>query len=512
MELFIKKHLFKPLKVLFVAPEAAPFVKAGGLGEVMFSLPKALAELGVDARVMIPYYAGINKEKFQTTTVFEGLEVPTDKENEYEPKFLICNVKQYTPPPGNGKTPVTTYFLENREYYELRSNIYGYADDTVRWALLSRGMLEFLRLNRDWVPDAIVASDWQCGFIPNYLGTVYKKDFRLQKIAVVFAIHNLYYQGTFDHRFVAEMDFDDGRSPIPSFFNPRLLKLNMMRRGIMYTDLITTVSPTYAREIMTAEYGELLDGLLRERRSRIYGVLNGIDYEVFSSKTNVNLKKNYDLRSLGDRFRNKLELQGRLGLNQNKNVFVLGIVSRLVEQKGFDLLFPIVEPLLKELGLELAVLGAGETKYMSFFQELEKKFPGQVAAHLVFDSALPHLFYAGCDAILIPSKFEPSGLNQMEAMRYGAVPIVRRTGGLADSVEDYNPEQNLGTGFIFEQFDSFSLAIAITRAFEIWKNKDAWRMLQQRCMEKNFSWSSSAEEYRRLFDVAINFRKRALEE
>lgn len=512
MDLFIKKHLFKPLKVLFVAPEAAPFVKAGGLGEVMFSLPKALSELDVDARVMIPYYAGIDKEKFRTTMAFEGLEVPTDKENENEPGFLICNVKQYTPPPENGKAPLTTYFLENREYYELRSNIYGYADDTIRWALLSRGTLEFLRLNHDWVPDVIVASDWQCGFISNYLGTVYKKDRRLQKIAVVFVVHNLYYQGTFDHRFVAEMDFDDGKSPIAPFFNPRLLKLNMMRRGIMYADLISTVSPTYAREIMTAEYGELLDGLLKERRSRLYGVLNGIDYEFFSSKTNVNLKKNYDSRSLGDRFRNKLELQGRLGLNQNKNVFVLGIVSRLVEQKGFDLMFNIAEPLLRELGLQLAVLGTGDTKYMSFFQELEKKYPGQVAAHLVFDSALPHLFYAGCDAILIPSKFEPSGLSQMEAMRYGCIPIARKTGGLADSVEDYDPEKDTGTGFVFEQYDSFSLAIAIIRSFEIYKNKVSWQAIQRRAMEKDFSWSASAEEYRRLFDVAMTFRKRALEE
>lgn len=503
---------FERLKVLFVAPEAAPFVKAGGLGEVMFSLPKALSEIGVDARIMLPYYAGIDKEKFPAAMEFEGLHIPTDCENENEPKFLVCNIKKYVPPPECKKSPVTAYFLENKEYYELRSNIYGYADDAVRWALLSRGTLEFLRLTPDWIPDIIFASDWQSAFLPNYLQTAYKHDPRLQKIATVFAIHNLFYQGTFDHHFVSEMDYDDGRSAIPSFFDPRLLKLNMMRRGIMYADLVSTVSPTYAKEIMTAQYGELLDALLKERRSRLYGVLNGIDYSLFSPETNVNLKENYDAKGLAEKAENKLELQGRLGLRENRGVFTLGIVARLVEQKGFDLLFPVIEHLLRELGIQLAVLGTGEAKYMAFLQELEQKLPGQVAAHLVFDSALPHLFYAGCDAILIPSKFEPSGLTQMEAMRYGCVPIARKTGGLKDSVEDYDPKNNRGTGFVFEAFDSLALAVAVTRAFEIYRNPQAWREIQRRCMEKDFSWKNSAEEYRRLFDVALNFRRRTLEE
>ncbi len=500
------------LKVLLVAPEAAPFVKAGGLGEVMYSLPHALSDQGFDARVMIPRYAGIDLEKYPLGMEMEGLLVPTDRENDSEPEHLICNVKKFVPSGReSGKMPVVSYFLENEEYYEKRSNIYGYGDDPIRWALLSRGVLEFVRLTKDWVPDVIVASDWQTGFLVNYLRTTYRKDPRLSKISVIFSIHNLYYQGVFDHRFVSEMDFDDGTSSIPSFFNPRLLKINMMRRGILYADLISTVSPSYAKEIMTPEYGELLDGLLRERRSRLYGVLNGIDYDTFNPSTNVNLKKNYTSRSVEARKENKEELQGRLGLNRDREVFVLGIVSRLIEQKGFDLLFSVASPLLKELKFQLAVLGAGDSKYMSFFQELESKFPGQVAAHLVFDSALPHLFYAGCDAILIPSKFEPSGLTQMEAMRYGATPIARKTGGLADSVEDYSPKTNSGTGFLFREFDSMSLVIAVTRAFEIYGNPVAWRELQSRSMRADFSWKHSASEYGRLFRVAMNFRKRELE-
>ncbi|MDE2019537.1 MAG: glycogen synthase [Patescibacteria group bacterium] len=513
MDFFPHHLLAKPRKVLFISPEAAPFAKAGGLGEVMFSLPMRLAERGFDARVFMPLYAHIDTEKFRIETEMDGLMVPTDAENENEPRELACNVKKFTPhPTAENHTPVTTYFLQNQEYFELRSNIYGYADDPVRWALLSRGVLEFLRRTRNWVPDIIVASDWQTGFLVDYLRTTYRDDPRLKRIPVIFAIHNLYYQGVFDHRFVSEMDFDDGRSPIPSFFDPRLLKLNMMRRGILHADLIATVSPTYAKEITTKDYGELLDGLLRERRSRLYGVLNGINYDVFNPKTNVNLKRNFDLRSINLRHENKKELQGRLGLNQERRTFLIGIVSRLTEQKGFDLLFPIADALLKELKFQLVILGDGESKYMSFFQELEGRFPGQVAAHLAFDTAMPHLIYAGADAILIPSKFEPCGLTQMEAMRYGAVPIARRTGGLADSVIDYDPETGHGTGFSFSDFDTMPLMIAVVRALESYKNPQAWKNIERQCMEKDFSWKRSAAEYTHLFDVAADLRKRDLAE
>lgn len=489
------------LKILFVAPEAAPFVKAGGLGEVMFSLPRALVKLGYDARLMIPRYAGIDLEKFRLEMELEGLQVPTDAEGDNEPRFLNCNVRKFTA--GEvPRSPVTTYFLENMEYYEQRANVYGYADDAVRWALLCRGALEFLRSSREWTPDIIVASDWQTGFLPNYLKTIYKEDRALGSIATVFAIHNLYYQGMFDHRFVSEIDSDDGRSPAGSFFNPRLLKLNGMRRGILYSDVITTVSPNYAKEITTPDYGELLDGLLRERRSRLYGVINAIDYKIFNPETNPNLSEHYNVGSLKKRVKNKLHLQSRFGLPQNEKVFVLGIVARMVEQKGFDLLFPVADQLLKELNMQLVVLGTGEAKYMGFFQDLEKRFPGKVASNLVFDRELPHFIYAGADSVLIPSKFEPSGLSQMEAMRYGCIPVVRKTGGLADTVEDYDPEKNSGVGFTFENFDSMSLVMAIVRAYENYRNPEIWEGLQRRAMEKDFSWKKSAEEYGKVFVVA----------
>jgi len=495
-------------KILFVSSEAAPFAKAGGLGEVMFSLPRALHQLGYDARVMIPLYAGVDREKHKLRAVYENLKVPTDATEEGQPKHLICNVKKIEAIHGERRSPVTTYFLENEEYYEKRANIYGYGDDAVRWALLSRGVLEFLRVNKDWKPDVIVASDWQTGFLVSYLNQNYKDDPKLNSIATVFSIHNLHYQGMFDHKYITEMDFDDGHSLMPSLFDQRLLKINSMRRGIKYADIINTVSSNYSKEIMTPEYGEMLDDLLRERRSRVYGVLNGIDYETINPETDPYLVQKYNLKVLEKRLANKAELQNKFNLPVKKDAFVVGIVSRLDEQKGFDLLVPIIEPLLKQLGFQLVVLGSGDGRYMSLFQALGEKFPEQVASHLIFDDVLPHLIWSGADAVLIPSRFEPAGLVQMEAMRYGSVPIVRKTGGLADTVEDYNPRNNTGTGFVFKEYDSMALGIAVTRAFENYRHRQVWQGIQKRAMEKDFSWEKSAQKYLDLFFRAIDLRRK----
>lgn len=508
-------HIFgsKPkLKVLFVASEAAPFIKAGGLGEVMFSLPRAMKKLGYDARVMIPRYAGIDQEKFQLKMEHEHLNVPTDAEEHNQPEYLVCNVKKYESDPDDERAPVTAYFLENQEYYETRANVYGYADDAVRWALLGRGVVEFLRSSRKWLPDIIVAADWQAAFVINYLKTTYKNDRYLRPIAAAFSIHNLYYQGMFDHHFVSEMDYDDGQSAIPSFYNPRLLKLNMMRRGIMYADAINTVSPTYAQEIMTEECGEFLDGLLRERRSVVCGILNGIDYETVNPKTDPHLAAQYDARGAEKRGKNKAQLQERFGLPAGEDKFVVGIVSRLDDQKGFNLLFDTLEPLVRQFGMQLVIVGSGDAKYMGFFSEMSKKYPQNIAAHLSFDLVLPHLIFGGADAILIPSRFEPSGLTQMEAMRYGAIPIARKTGGLADTVEDYDPANDAGTGFMFGDFSGLALVAAMARTFEIYRHPDIWRGIQKRAMEKDFSWEHSAREYVKFFEKAMDIRKRDLEQ
>ncbi|MFA6095836.1 MAG: glycogen/starch synthase [Candidatus Paceibacterota bacterium] len=493
----------KPLKILFVATEAAPFAKVGGLASVMHSLPASLSRLGHDVRVMIPRYLSIDDSLFHLKMDFEGLSVPTG--NDEGPDYLTCNVKRHDPEKGDAH--VTTYFLENQEYYEQRANVYGYADDTVRWGLLCRGALEFVRLKSSWTPDVIVSSDWQIALIPNLLKTEYARDPVLSKVASVFSIHNLYFQAMFDHRFVSEMDFDDGHSPVPGLSNPRLSKINWMRRGIMYADVINTVSPTYAREIMTKDYGELLDELLRERKAVVSGILNGIDYSVWDPEADPLIAENYSSDKLEDRAGNKSLLQERFGLPVRSDAFIVSIVSRLSKQKGFDLLYPVLSTLLSELPMQLIVVGEGESEIMSYFHDLETKFPGKVANHLKFDAVLPHAVFAGADVVLVPSQFEPCGLTTMEAMRMGTIPIVRKTGGLADQVEDYRPDKRSGTGFLFEKFDHSSLMIALVRAFENFRDKEKWGALQKRAMARDFSWDSSAAKYVDLFHRALQIHQ-----
>ncbi|RJQ30606.1 glycogen synthase [Candidatus Parcubacteria bacterium] len=492
----------KKTKILFVAPEVAPFAQVGGLGSAIHSLTRALARLNYDVRVMMPRYATIDTSKFPMSSVYEALEVPNNGSGP-----IICNVKVHIPNIDDPTAPVITYFLENQEYYETRANVYGYADDAVRWAILSKGALEFIRFYKEWRPDVVVASDWQTGLIPNYLKTMYGNSKIMSDIATVFSIHNLSYQGMFDHRFVNEMDYDDGHSAVPEINNPRLLKINMMRRGIMYADAINTVSPTYAKEITTPDRGELLDSLLQEKRSRLFGILNGIDHMAKNPESDQNIEFKYNAKNLKERAKNKKVLREKFNLPEaSDDIFTIGIVSRLSEQKGIDLLMETLPPLLDNFKFQLVVLGTGDAKYLSFFTELNKKYPN-VATHLSFDSVLPSFVFAGADAVLIPSKFEPCGLTQMEAMRYGAIPIVRKTGGLADSVEDYDPIRQKGTGFVFEKFDNYSLYGAVVRAIEMHKHPKNWQALQRRAMLSDFSWDKSAKEYAKLFKKAIEFKK-----
>lgn len=493
--------LKKELKILFVTSERAPFAKVGGLGEVMFSLPRALKSLGHDARVMMPHYGTIDKTVHKAPYVMESLGVPSG--HDPKSKKLICNVRKLDAT-KNARSPVTTYFLENQEYYELRSNVYGYADDTIRFALLSRGCLEFLEKTNDWLPDIIVSTDWMTGYIPNYLKHEYKKSKKLKDVASVLTIHNLGSQGmTRNYKFIPPEDIDDANGPIPGFFDPKMNDINSLKRGIKYADLIITVSPTYAKEIMTPEFGAGLDDLLRTRKKQVYGILNGIDYETNNPKTDPLLAENFSPENIEGRDKNKTALQEKMGLPQNKDAFVCGLVSRLTRQKGISLFDPVIESFLKESGGQLVVVGEGDTEFMDYFRRLEEKFPDQVRAKLQFDATLPHLIFAGADTILIPSKFEPSGLTQMEAMRFGAIPIARRVGGLADSIEDFNPKKKEGTGFLFDEFDPSSFLFALTRAYTNWRHKDVWRALQKKAMEKDFSWTHSAQEYVKTFKQAL---------
>ena len=486
-------------KILFVASEAAPFVKVGGLGEVMYSLPRALKELGHDARVMIPKYGTIDTNEFKLETEYSNLKPVSNASDPHG--LFISNILHYK----NKNGEIQAYFLENKEFYEKRANTYGYSDDAIRWALLSKSALEFLK-HSEWAPDVIVSSDWQTGLIPNYLHTEYKDEPTLSNLATVFSIHNLAFQGMFDHHSVSEMDYDAGQQEIPSFDNPRLLQLNFMRRGVMYADVINTVSPTYAQEITTPEYGESLNDLLNERRMRLFGILNGVDYESYNPEADPILDHKYSVGTLENRIENKRLLRKKFNLPDN-NAPLLSIISRLTDQKGFGLLFDTARPLFKNFDFQLIILGGGGAGFVDFFRELGKQYPDRVAGHFTFDATLPRLILGAADIILIPSKYEPSGLTQLEAMRYGVIPVVRKTGGLADSVIDYDPGTDMGTGFVFNDFDSYAFYGTVARSLETYKYPEAWRIFQKRVMKADFSWDRSAREYVNLFDKAISFHK-----
>ncbi|KKT81764.1 MAG: hypothetical protein A3B99_00995 [Candidatus Yanofskybacteria bacterium RIFCSPHIGHO2_02_FULL_44_12b] len=488
----------KKLKILFVASEAAPFAKVGGLGQIMFSLPKALREIGHDARVMIPKYGSIDIARNDLHLELEGLQLENEEKDPHG--MLVCNVLRYEDENKN----ITAYFLENMEYYEKRANVYGYNDDPIRWVLLSKGVLEFIR-NSEWKPDVIVSCDWQAGFLPNLIHAQYKDDPTLRGITTVFSIHNLRYQGMFDPQFVNEMDFDAGQKDIPPIPDETIMKLNGMRRGIMYADVINTVSSTYAKEILTKEFGEFLEDLLNERKARLFGILNGIDTESLNPEKDPDLAVKYSAKSIDSRQSNKVVLQKQFGIKEDKDVFVAGIVSRMDDQKGFDLLIQMLNQFMDNVNLQLVVLGEGKPEYRIFFEKVKEQYPDRVGVHFSFDSRLPRLIFGGADIVLVPSKFEPCGLVQLEAMRYGAIPVVRKVGGLADSVQDFNAETGEGTGFVFEKYDPFSLTMAMVRAHEIFKQKSTWAKIIKNAMNQDFSWKRSAADYVKLFEMAVRF-------
>lgn len=486
----------KKLKILFVAAELYPYAQVGGLSRVAYFLPRALAKLGNDVRIFIPRYGKIDQDKYPLETIYKGLRVPTGG----KPEHVICNVKMAQP-----EENMCCYFLENMEYYEKRANEYGYSDDPRRFALLVKGTLEYLR-HADWKPDIIHVNDWHTALLPQYLKTAYKKSAKLQDIATVFTIHNLLFQGNFDHRFVRQLDMDDGTSGIPGFFEDRLNKINMMRRGILYTDMITTVSPTYAREVLTPEFGEGMHGLLGEVRTKLVGILNGIDYDEFDPSTDKIIVKNYDKNTLEHRIENKIALQREFNLIEDPKIPILAYNGRLSDQKGLDLISGTVTALLKEHNLQIVMNGSGDYGYRQYIQELAKKHPTQVAVNVHPDFTLPRHIYAGADMILLPSRFEPCGIVQMEAMRYGAIPIVRKTGGLADTVENFDPMSNSGNGFVFNEYDKFAFYGAVVRALEAYKYSEIWHGIIKRAMEEDLSWNNSARLYQQLYLRVLGLR------
>ena len=479
------------MRILFASAEVSPYAKVGGLADVAGALPKSLRDLGHDVRIIMPRYGRIDPERYSLEPVLDTFLVHLpDRE---EPASLLKTML-------DGSVPV--YLVESDRYFE-REAIYGYPDDGERFLFFCRAVLEAMK-QLEWRPDILHSNDWHTAILPNLLKTAYDDDPFYAKTASVFTIHNLAYHGIFDQKVLAITGLGGG------FLRPQIGEhpdqVDLMSQGILYADVVNTVSPTYAEEILTPEFGEGLDHVLKYRKARLFGILNGLDTDTFNPATDPNLAAHYDLDRLERKVENKLALQREGKMIEDPSIPIVGIVSRLADQKGFDLLEPIIEPLLREAGVQLVLLGTGDQHYQDLFRRIGERYPGSTAIALTFDVALAQRIYGGADIFLMPSRYEPCGLGQMIAMRYGTVPVVRRTGGLADTISDYEPSTGAGNGFVFEHYSSYACFIALVRAVEAYRRLDEWQLLQRRGMQADLSWTASARRYVELYNKAQEFK------
>jgi starch synthase len=480
------------LKILLLAAEAIPFAKTGGLADVAGTLPKAIRALGHDIRVAMPRYSRVDAKQFRLQEVLPAFDIPIHRTTE-PARILRATIAPDVP----------VYMVDNARYFD-REGIYMYADDADRFIFYCRAVLEALK-HLDWRPDLIHCHDWHTAIVPNWLKTIYKNDPFFADVVTVYTIHNLAYQGIFGYRVLEIAGIDQWGF----IYHPEMADLNevvdLMGRGIYWADLVSTVSETYAQEILTPEYGERLDPLLRDRRDRLYGILNGIDYETTNPATDLHVATQYDAGSLERRVENKLALQREANLPEDPDIPLIGMISRLTDSKGFDILSDAIDHIL-DLGVQFVLMGTGDQHYHEHFGQMVKQYPRQAAIFLTFNTPLTRRIFAGSDMFLMPSRFEPCGTNQMVAMHYGSVPIVRSTGGLADTVQDYNPQTSQGTGFVFRPYDRWALFAAVVRAVETFKHCDLWRQIQLRGMHADFSWDRSARKYVDLYWRAIASR------
>ncbi len=474
-----------------LSAEVFPFAKTGGLADVVGALPRALRALGHDVRVAMPRYGRIDPAHFNLQKTLDPFPVPLDSVSEDAAIFE-----------GKLDPDIPVYFVENKRLFD-REGIYMYPDDAERFIFFSRTALEMLkRLN--WQPDVIHCHDWHTALIPNWLRTIYASDPFFADTATVFTIHNIAYQGIFGYRVLEVAGLASyGFIAHPSVAPEINQVFDFMARGILFADKINTVSETYARDIQTPEFGERLDPILRERKDRLSGILNGIDAQYFDPARDSNLAQTFDRNSLDARAANKLALQKENGLPQDPDAPLLAMISRLNDQKGIDLVTDTIDHILDTLPAQFILMGTGDQHYYDFFLQLRNKYPGRVAIFLTFDPALARRICAGGDMLLMPSRSEPSGTNQLIAMRYGCVPIVRATGGLADTVEDFDARENRGTGFAFKAYDRWAMFAAVVRAIAAYQLPQVWREIQRRAMSVDFSWGAAARKYDALYRDAI---------
>ena len=480
------------MNVLFAAAEVAPLIKTGGLADVAGALPAALRRAGHDVRVVMPYFRELRERGIPVEGPIAASFVTIGERQEELRVWRLAG----------SETPV--YLLDIPAAFE-RSAIYGEGDDDRRFILFARGVLalmQHLREVEQWQVTVVHSHDWHAALIANYLKTYLAYTFG--HMATVFTIHNLAYQGQRSTKTLALAGLTEGGLPEDSMGPGIAGTFNFMARGILFNDVVTTVSPTYAQEIMTSEYGERLDGLLRAKRDRVAGILNGIDREVFDPSTDAHLAATFDVDDIAGKAVCKAALQAEFGLPVAPDRPLLGIVSRLVEQKGLDLLDQVIPWILQRTDAQLVVLGSGNAHLQFVMQQHARAHPQRIAVRIGFDAALAQRIYAGSDAFLMPSRFEPCGLGQMIALRYGSVPIVRATGGLNDTVR----EGFDGNGFRFHPYEAKHFADAIARALQVYRDPESWALLRARGMREDNSWDQAAQQYGGVYDWAVKLARR----
>ncbi|MGL6064580.1 MAG: glycogen synthase GlgA [Fusobacteriaceae bacterium] len=471
-------------KVLFVSGEVYPFIKTGGLGDVAYSLPKILEKEGVDIRVILPKYDQIPWEYKSKMKHIGNKKISLAWREEYLgiEELVLDNI--------------TYYFVDN-EYYFKRNNVYGEMDDCERFAFFSKAIIESFDIT-GFYPDIIHSNDWHTGLVPLYLNER-KREGIFKNIKNIFTIHNLKFQGSFSY---SNIEWVLGIDPNYYFHEDGIKfhdNFSFLKAGVNYSDIVTTVSQSYAEEIKTSYYGENLEGLFSHHNNKLFGIVNGIDYDIFNPEKDLDIEENFSSKNIENKYINKSELQKKLYLQNNKHIPIVSIITRLDKQKGLDLIIHIFDELLETTECQFVLLGNGEPHYESFFREKALQYPGRVSCTIGFNNILAKEIYASSDIFLMPSQFEPCGLSQLISMRYGTIPLVRETGGLRDTVIPFNEFGDHGTGFTFSNYNAHDMLHVIKYAFSIYYKPKLWKNLVKRAMKADHSWSHSGKKYLELY-------------
>jgi starch synthase len=488
------------MKIAFVTTEAVPFAKAGGLADVAGSLPKALIKLDCEVKVFMPKYPTIDEWQFELHYCWEIGEMPIRVAGIPREVHVFKGTL-----PGSS---VEIYFIDSSLYFNRQLIYTNDKDEDERLILFTKAVIETCQRLK-WAPDVFHCNDWPTGLLPVFTKDNYNWDMMFHRSAIVFTIHNIEYQGIFNPHILGKAELKHSLffagGPLEFHGNVSLLKA-----GIVYADIVNTVSDTYAREILSHQYGTGMEKILNNRKNEFFGVLNGADYETWDPEIDKQIPFKYSIKKLSAKQKNKRYLLDQLHLPFDKNIPLIGMISRLVSQKGFDIFVNAVSELMK-LDAQWIILGTGDSRYENIIRSMTYAFPNKVASYFGFNNKLAHLIEAGADMFLMPSRYEPCGLNQIYSLRYGTVPIVRKTGGLADTVQDWHEFEYLGfdtgTGFAFNEYTSKAIVATVQRALEMFKDRKTWRKIQKNGMKKNYSWDASAKKYYDLYKMAIEKRK-----